>query len=167
MIRPKTKITIKDGDRAWQKFRKEMKRIRGAYVSIGVHENAGQYEDGTSVVLVALWNEFGTRQDGKVHTPMRSFLRSTIDENQQLIDSWRREAIEKIAKGEFDTVKALEMLGFRIRELVRNKIRSNVPPANKPSTIAAKRREGINPPDHTLMETQLMLRSIEYKVHAA
>lgn len=152
------KVQIKDSGKFW--FKKLAKQLEGfdhAYVTIGVHEDAGQYPDGTMVAEVALWNEFGTR-----FIPERSFIRSAIDENQGLINAWREEAISKIIAGKWTVEKALDALGFRIQVLVQNKIRSNVPPPNAPATVAHKTKEGV--PQRTLMETELLLRSIKYKV---
>lgn len=138
-----------------------LKRIRGkenAYVTIGVHEDAGAYPDGTSVVQVALWNEFGTD-----NMPERSFIRSTVDENRSKIEVWRLEMIENIMTKGWTVNKALEAMGFRIQVLIQNKIKSNVPPPNAESTLAGKRRDGVG--SSTLIHSGLMLRSIGYRVY--
>lgn len=153
------KVSIKDSGKFW--FKKLAKRLEGfdkAYVTVGVHEDAGSYPGGSPTVAeVALWNEFGTR-----YIPERSFLRSTIDENSALIDRWREEAISKIIAGKWSVEKALEALGFRVQVLVQNKIRSNVPPPNAPATVAQKAKYGV--PPQTLINTGLMLRSVAYRV---
>ncbi len=41
---------------------KEFDQLKTAFVTIGFHEGAGSYDDGTEVVEVALWNEFGTKK---------------------------------------------------------------------------------------------------------
>lgn len=157
MIR--AKVTVKDyGKEANDKLAKKFGSIKEAFVSIGVHEGAGQYPDGTSVVEVALWNEFGTRS-----IPERSFIRSTIDENEGLINSWREEMLKKLIDDDWTVEKALEAIGFRIQTLIQNKIKSNVPPPNAPSTLKHKQREGTS--GGTLIDTGLLLRSISYQVH--
>lgn len=156
MIRPKIKISEKGKDE-WNRFRKEMGKVKGSHVTIGIHEGAGEYPDGVSVVQVGLWNEFGTET-----SPARSFIRSTIDEHMGDINRWRVELVKQVLAGKITVDKALETIGFRLRELVKNKINSNVPPPNAPSTIAAKRHAGVAP--RTLVETTLLLRSIEYRV---
>lgn len=156
MIRPKVSVKEK-GKSGWTKATKEIEKLKDAYVSVGLHEDAGAYDSGVSVVQVGLWNEFGTET-----APERSFLRSTVDEHAADLNRWRAELLHKIMAGEETAEHALETLGFRVRELVRNKINSNVPPPNAPSTVAAKRHAGV--PPRTLVNTTLLSRSIEYKV---
>lgn len=156
MLRPKVSIKEK-GKSEWKKATKELEKLKDAYVSVGLHEDAGAYDSGVSVVQVGLWNEFGTET-----APERSWLRSTVDEHAGDLNRWRVELLKKIMAGEETAEHALETLGFRVRELVRNKINSNVPPPNAPSTIAAKHRAGVAP--HTLVNSTLLSRSVEYKV---
>jgi hypothetical protein len=56
-------------------------RLRGLSqaVTVGVHEDAEPYPDGTSVVMVGAVQEFGSE-----HVPARSFLRSYADGKGQL-----------------------------------------------------------------------------------
>lgn len=148
---------------------KRIKGLEGAFVTIGVHEDAGKYTDGPNpptVVEVALWNEFGTE-----HIPERSFLRSAIDDNEGTINQWRTEALNKILSGDWPVSKGLEMIGFRVQQLIQNKIKSSVPPPNAPSTVAAKQASGVLPGSlpaggstGTLIDTGLLLRSISFRV---
>jgi hypothetical protein len=168
MIKPKAETKVVKDDS--KKIRDAMKKLNGSYVTIGFHQDAGQYEDGTSVVSVALWNEFGTQ-----HSPERSFFRSAINDNQTKINEWREEAIRNITEKGWTVKKALEMIGFRIQVLIQNKIKSNVPPPNAPSTIQAKQRAGVSPKSGfkkgfegrtgTLINTGLMLRSVTFRTH--
>ncbi len=157
MIKVSTTTSVK-GQELVRQFLDRIKRGSDAYVSVGVHEGAGSYPDGQSVVEVALWNEYGTRT-----IPERSFLRSTVDENIPLLNSWREEMIGKVLHEGWTVHKALEAIGFRLQVLIQNKIKSNVPPPNAPSTVAHKKAEGVAP--DTLIETGLLLRSITFEVH--
>ena len=157
------RVSVKITDKNPDVIRELVKRCKGAseaYVTVGVHEDAGEYEgDGApSVVEVALWNEFGTHS-----IPSRPFLRTAIDENVAKINAWRVEAARKIVFGGWTVEKGLEMIGFRVQQLIQNKIRSDVPPPNAPSTAADKVRRGVAP--NTLMDSTLLLRSVTYKVH--
>lgn len=155
MIHPK--ITVKTNKARLQKLKAEFERAKGAYVAVGVHEGAGEYDDGPSVVQVALWNEFGTH-----NIPSRPFIRSAIHGKVAEINAWRAEVIKKILSGDMTIKKALEVIGFRLRETIRNNINSNMPPPNAPSVVAYKKSQGIAP--RTLVETALLLRSVEFKV---
>lgn len=158
MIRPT--VTIKADFKRLAKLKAEFERAKDAYVAVGVHEGAGAYEDGTSVVQVALWNEFGTE-----HIPARPFIRNAIYGNVALINAWRAEVIKGILAGTLTIAKALKTLGFRVRELIRNSILSNTPPPNAASTLAAKKRAGTG--SQTLLDTRLLLRSIDFRVVGA
>lgn len=139
---------------------KLMHDIENAYVSIGVHEDAGSYTGPgkqPTVVEVALWTEFGTK-----HMPERSWLRSAVDENMGQIDRWREEILEQIWEEKITVAQGLEMIGYRMQALIQNKIKSNVPPPNAPSTLAEKRRDGVG--DSTLIHTGLLMRSVTFKV---
>lgn len=157
-----TNVQVTDNDPGIFKRLKEFfSKGSAAFVSIGVHEDAGAYTAGAdppTVVEVALWNEFGTEK-----IPERSFLRSAIDENESQINKWREEALVQVLDGKWTLEKALESIGFKVQQLIQNKIKSNVPPPNADSTIKGKRREGLAP--NTLIESGLLLRSITYKVH--
>lgn len=156
MISIKMEVTDKQ-DPKWLAFLKELKRAKESYVTIGLHEDAGEYPGGPSVVEVGLWNEFGTDT-----SPERSFLRTAIDKNEEKIGEWREEAITNMMERGWSTQKALEMLGFRIQQLVQRQIQSDVPPPNAKSTVDAKIRDGVA--TNTLQWTKLMLRSVTYKV---
>ncbi len=140
-----------------QKIEKELDKLDKSYVTVGIHEDAGEYESGESVVQVALWNEFGNEV-----IPERSFFRSAIDQNTEKINSWREEAIQNVLFNGWTAEKALEMMGFRIQLLIQNKIQSHPPPPNAPSVKEAKLKDGVAP--NTLIWTGLMLRSVTYKV---
>jgi hypothetical protein len=158
----KTKVQITDtGKREREEYIKRMKSIDGKYVSIGVHEDAGQYTEGKnppSVVQVAFWNEFGT-----VNIPERSFIRSTVDEGASEIDELREQVVASIEEHTMTEYQALSKVGFTISEMIRNKIKSNIPPANSPATLAEKKQQGVG--SETLQWTKLLLRSIGYKVN--
>jgi hypothetical protein len=156
MLKPK--ITIKTDTKHLTELKRRFKNADKAYVSVGVHEGAGEYADGTSVMNVALWNEFGTE-----HIPSRPFIRNAVYGHEGQINAWRKEAIGKIISGEFTVKQGLDMIGFRLQILIQKNITSNMPPPNAPATVAHKRAEGVAPPDQTLMETQLLLRSVTYK----
>lgn len=150
-------VKISGNTRGLKMLVKKIKDAEDAYVTVGVHEDAGSYKDGQSVVMVALWNEFGTNK-----TPERSFLRSTINGNVGLINKWREEVIGNILNKDWTVEKALTALGFRVQILIQNAIKSDIGPPNAAYTVERKRLAGIAP--RTLIETGLLLRSIGFKV---
>ena len=156
MVNAKVKTTDKGKD-ALKEFVKRMNKVKGSYVTIGVHEDAGQYEDGTSIVSVALWNEFGTK-----HIPSRPFMRSVCYGMEADINRLREKVLGQVMDGRLSPEKALEQIGFFVREQIKNKIAANDFAANAPATTAHKKKEGA--PLQPLIETHLLYRSIEYKV---
>ena len=156
MIKSKSQ-TKTSGEDGVKRLRDELKRAGKSYVTIGIHDDAGQYPKGTpSVQEVALWNEFGTKD-----IPERSFIRSTVDENAAKFNQWQDEMATNIIEG-WTFQKALEAVGLRIQFLIQNKIKSNVPPSNADSTRASKQRRGVG--DRTLIDSGLLLRSVGFKV---
>jgi hypothetical protein len=156
MVRASAKTTVK-GQEKVKKLVKEASGFLGAYLTIGVHQESARYPGGEDVVDVMMWNEFGTKT-----MPARSFIRSTIDENESLINQWRDEAILNMLDKGWSVRKSLEQLGQRIVLLIQKKIRSNVPPPLADSTAKAKIAKGRSPV--TLIDTGQMLRAITYKV---
>jgi len=156
----------------WVQFRRNLKGVQHSYVTIGLHEGAGNYPSGVSVVQVGLWNEFGVephtvnppKGQGYMHPgqPERSFIRSTIRENSDKINRWRVEMIRNMMKKNWTVEKCLRAMGTRIQILIQNKIKSGVEPVNAPSTLAAKAAKGVG--SKTLMDSKLMLRSVTFKV---
>lgn len=150
-------VSTTDNKAAQEKLMRELQRAKNSYVTIGLHEDAGTYDDGTSIVDVGFWNEFGT-----VNAPQRSFIRETIDENLNQIDTWREIAINNVIDGKWTTYESLQFIGKNIKKLIEDKIKSNVPPPNAPSVAQRKADEGK--PASTLMDSQAMLHAIAFKV---
>lgn len=162
------KVSISSKDSAEYTRLKKFFKGKAAYVTIGVHEDAGRYPTGVDVVQVALWNEFGTET-----VPERSFFRSTMAENETRIESFRNVIIKQMFEDKWTPEQALDALGLYIQNLVQNKIKSNVAPAygtgKKGATareIASRQAAKVSRVGHanTLRETELLLRSITYKV---
>ena len=149
-------------------FFKKLDQVKKGYVTIGVHEDAGGYDNGVPVWKVALANEFGAHIENgfgkgiEINIPERSFIRSAIDDNIDKINKWREEMLENIFDKNWTVEKALKAIGLRIQILIQNKIKSHVPPPNADSTLAEKKREGQG--QVTLVASGTMLRSVTFKV---
>lgn len=140
MIKSRTKTTIK-GDEKIKKFLAAMKQMKQAYVTIGVHQDAGRYTAGKNppdVVMVAIWNEYGTSR-----SPARSFVGATVDLNRDKIEALRNRLMNDILDGELTPYEALNALGFYIQELIKNRIIRGIPPPNAMSTQRKKALAGV------------------------
>ena len=126
------------------------------FVKIGILGNAGNHkETGTPVVLYAGANEFGTR-DGRV--PERSFMRSTMDQENRRLSRETEKLVSQIAQGRQNVMSVLKILGLSIQAKIRKKITTLSSPPNRPSTIAKK---GSSNP---LIDTGQLRSSINFEV---
>lgn len=146
------RAVVIDKDRGWRAFIRNMRdtaRDADNHVVVGVLAQEGEEQ-----VIIAASNEFGTR-DG--HVPERSYLRSTVDENQQSIVRDLETIVSRSLDGK-SYVHGLRVLGERVVGLVKRKIVDLDDPPNAPSTIAAKGS------DNPLVDTGRLLGSINYEV---
>jgi len=107
----------------------------------------------SEIALVALANEFGTDK-----VPERSFIRSAIDEGRRDIENLKAELAQRVAVGQLSAKQALEALGVKAVDLIKNKIVEIKTPANAPLTVAIK---GYNNP---LIRTGQMKNSTQFVV---
>jgi hypothetical protein len=107
---------------------------------------------------VATYNEFGAPNAG---IPERSFIRWTHDEKR---DKWSEETArlkKLVVSGKMGVGKALGVIGLMIQADIQLRIASNVPPPNKPETLARKESSV------TLINTSQLRTSIHYAVFNA
>lgn len=99
----------------------------------------------------------------KPHTiiiPARSYLRSTVDENQKKYGKLIEKLFGRVIDGDLDLFRMLELIGMRVESDVKRKIVTLRSPANKPSTIRAKKSD--NP---LIGKNSFLLNSIRYVVN--
>jgi hypothetical protein len=142
-----------DKDRGYKRIKAELRKLSEMEATVGIHEGAGSYEGGPSVAQVAFWNEYGTRI-----APARSFIRSTVAEKEKAIEDKKVEGLLGLYEGKKTARQAIASVALFLSESIKNKIKSNVPPPNAPSTLAGKVRTG------TLIDSGLLLRSVDYEV---
>lgn len=130
------KVTRKSAGR--DRFQKAMKDLTGANTKVGWF-NTATYPDGTPVALVAAANEYGNVPEGE---EPRSFMRTTLAEQD---DNWTKAAGElgrRVAKGEMTAHSALDTLGALAEGDVFKKISEITEPPLLAATLAARRRRG-------------------------
>jgi hypothetical protein len=156
-------MTVTDRDRGYKALLAGMRMMRNVEVLVGVDASTGaSRRGGASMVTIAAANEFGTA-DG--HIPERSFLRSTMDEQQQkYIRQFSRLAVRVTSQrgsvlGASSTLrKGLRRIGRTMQRDVQRKITVLADPPNAPSTIAAKGS------DNPLVDTGRLRLAIDFKV---
>jgi|SRR6185436_15868619 len=146
-------VKVKDtGFDALMKVAKELNRPRS--MSVGVHPSAnGQGRNGVSVVDYASYNEFGTR-----FIPERSFLRAWFDEAKPRLDDLITQVTRDALEGKRPYEQGLKRLGVQCVGEIQERIASNIPPPDKPHTIA---RKGS---DTTLIDTGVLRSSITFEI---
>ena len=132
---------VKDIDLGFEDFLTAIRGIKGKRVVVGVFDE--------KVAEYALINEFGTER-----IPQRSFLRSTMDENQNAVITEYVKAYNETQ--DFDL--AMESAGEFLKNKVIAKITSGEFPPNAPATI---KKKGTNQP---LIDTGTLINSIDYVV---
>ena len=97
----------------------------------------------------------------ETQVPPRPFMQIAVNENVNKWNSaWKKE-YKKVLDGKSSLKNALNYLGEVIRTSIKSVIRSNVKPANAPSTLKARKRKG-NYNETTLMDSLTMYNTIQY-----
>ena len=164
VIKPSVTVTRKELP-GFARFKEEVKKMKGSFVSVGVQGDKEPYPNGATVAQVAMWNEFGTEpwiSTGKGATPERSFFRTTLVEKRGEITATRNEVITKVVQGRLTVVEALNTMGFRLMVAIQAKIRSNIPPPNAQRTLDDRKAQGIQTTE-TLVATGHLARSITFE----
>lgn len=117
-------------------------RFRGnKAVKTGVFSDR-KYVDGMSVAQTAFWGEYGTKT-----APPRPFFRNAINANK---DKWRDTLVKALKNTNYDTAKALALLGEQMMGDIQDEIISGSFAANSPVTLLLKDRFPKNPEDITI-----------------
>lgn len=145
----------KDKDLGWYGFTKRIEEMDKTIATIGLHEDAGSYPDGDHIPDIGFFNEYGATN---ANIPERSFIRSTIEEKLPVLKQKTEELKNEIITNAAPVKAGLAKIAFYIQESIKGKITDIKFPPNAISTI---RRKGFDDP---LIESQLMQRSITFKV---
>ena len=152
------KFEIKKPDlkKVSKEIQKAISQLGNSEVQVGIFG-----EQGSELVIIAATHEFGTEHAGKnrdITIPERSYLRSAIDNNRDKITEFISKGMDKVLEGKLDHETFLNQVGVFVQGLIQERILSNIPPPNAPSTI---KRKGS---DRTLIDTGRLLQSITFKV---
>lgn len=147
-------VKVKETNPGW--LDKLRERYEDAEIAVGLpkgSEGAGvRYPDGTDLLNVAFWNEFG------IGVPERPFIRAGVRANLDSINELAGELVKKVNSGDISIETAAETLGIKAASDVKNYIVELSSPPNSPATIRAKKSS--NP----LVDTGLLNQSITHDV---
>lgn len=135
-----------------KKLQKILKELADKEVRIGFQQGKATEEDGTDVCDIAAWNELGT-----VNMPSRPFLRMSVDDNSDKINSFMSAQKRSIINGE-PADRILKKIGIFQKDLIQEKITEGSFAPNAPSTIKAK---GSSKP---LIDTGRMRQSVNFEI---
>jgi len=142
---------VEDIDLGFAEIIRNVRELDGKTVKAGILKDAGKEPNGTSLVDVAIYNEFGTSR-----IPSRPFLRIATDRNKT---TWQNEA-ERIVDKVFARYNPnFSILGRTMVENIRDVIgnKSLLAP-NAPATI---RKKGHDKP---LIDKGKLKSSVAYEV---
>lgn len=136
-----------------------MSKLKGAHgVKVGLPKGSNDYPDGTSVINVGLWNEFGTK-----HIPERSFMRSSVKVHASDYKTFNKRALRKIQAAKSTPKKELGRLGLLAVGDMQAMIVAVSEPPNAKSTTKSRDKGGKGS-SNPLVDTGHLGRSITHQV---
>lgn len=93
-----------------------------------------------------------------IKLPMRSYIRSTVDENQERYHQIAADLVGRIVEGDLDKFSGLSIMGQQIESDIKAKITNLRTPPLKPATI---RRKGS---DNPLVDRGILRSSVRFVV---
>lgn len=151
-------------DRGWKNIKRAMRQMDGQSVHVGHIASLA----GSELVMIAVWNHFGTRRNGKRHIPPRRFHNFTWTRSKGKAYG-SRGAITTAFKsyhlaavfGASSASATLREVGEWYKNRLQDGIRDFTTPANAASTVAQK---GFNDP---LIHHLNLLNKVGVKVQSA
>ena len=133
-----------------KKFMAELNWLANRDIHVGFKRGVGVYEDGTDVVDVAMFNEYGTSK-----IPARPFLRQSFERHKTEYVLECEKIYTYMIKGNKISGE-IRKFGQKVKQDIVDEIERGEFVPNAPSTV---RKKGFNKP---LYETGLMEKSISY-----
>jgi hypothetical protein len=147
--------SFKDRDRGYRALVRRVYGMKAPVITVGILSEAGKdtYEDGLTVLEVAVFNEFGTDR-----IPERSFIRAWFDENEGRLRTALSRMTVSVIAGKRTKEQALELLAQACVGQIQKRIANGISPPNADSTID---RKGSDKP---LVDTGQLRSALGYRV---
>lgn len=139
-------------DHGFDEAIKRAHMLDGAEVTVGFHGD-DYYPDGTSVVDVAIWNNYGTR-----HIPARPFMDYAANANAEETKAVMAQQANQVYDGRDRPRHAMSEIGQYFRDTIQHSILYGPWVPNAPSTVRQKSH------GQPLVDTERMFNSVDYKV---
>ena len=137
---------------AGRKYLAEMNKLKDLEIHVGFQKGDDSYEDGTDVVDVAAFNEFGTS-----NSPARPFMKQSWENHEEELKAMCQRAGAMINNGS-SAESAAASIGADAVGLIQTEIVEGTFAPNAPSTV---RKKGS---DRPLIDTGQMRQSVHYVV---
>jgi hypothetical protein len=154
-------VTIKDVDHGYRKLVATVLGLQKdrPQIAVGVlASDAGKSEGATTVLDIATWNEFGTKDSKGERIPARSFIRGWFDENRAQAQKRLKGLLQKVIKGDLTEDQALEQFGLWAQAGIQQRMAQGIPPPNAESTVKQK---GSSTP---LIDTGVLRSSVSFEI---
>lgn len=154
-------VTLRDTDLGFAALAALVYGFARPTIAVGILDKGGDPHEGSdlTVLEVAVWNEFGTRnKDGAVRVPARSFIRAWFDENREQIRGWMAAMMRSVLAQKRTKEQALELVAQKCVGSIQERMARGIAPPNRPRTVA---RKGSATP---LINTGQLRSSITFRV---
>ena len=135
-----------------KRFLSEIKKLTESVIHVGFQADQSHYENGTDLVDVAAYNEFGASD-----IPARPFMKQSFENHEPELKAACTAAYQKVSAGG-TAEQALKELGAFAKGLIQEEIANGSFEPNAPSTI---RKKGSERP---LIDTGFMRQSVNYVI---
>lgn len=170
---------VTDEDKGYSDVLKTLKDLGSPSLTVGIHDKDNKpYQRGSgssaTTAQIGTFHEFGTLDryedkskagggSGKRGVPQRSFLRSTVDENEKKYIGIASKGLDKVVMGKMTIDRLFGLLGAKIVGDVQKKISSGIEPALTEARKAQKAvaGKGGNTP---LVHFGQLRQSINYEI---
>lgn len=136
-----------------EKVLSELGAMNGKRIDVGFLQDAPAYPDGTSVIDVAAFNEYGNSR-----TPPRPFMLQAWEARESELENACTGALTLVSNGSYTAEQAANLVGAVWVGVIQQEIRDGDFAPNAPMTI---QRKGSS---HPLIDTGHMWQSIHYEV---
>lgn len=144
-------------DMGWKRIKRELNGLNRRTVNSGLLAALV----GAHLVMIAVWNHFGTRKNGRKHIPARPFMKHAWRKARAKIAGKRGlivRSLDDIYRGRSNSQVMLKNVGRLMQEYIENAILFLRTPVNAAATVRIK---GFDKP---LVHTQQLLKSIRFEV---
>lgn len=145
-------MAVVDKDLGFLQAVANLEKLAKFQVKIGIQANSGSYPDGTSVLDVAAWNEYGTNR-----IPSRPFIRQCYALHSEKAFALLKNAVVQISHGMLPQA-ALGRIGVWYEAQMKNTLRTY---PWQPNTAQTIKQKGSS---KSLIDTGQLINSIRYQV---